>query len=255
MTGPRPVALVGAGHLACAVVTGLGRPVRISDNGSGRARELAAEHGGTAGPTADIACDAIVLLAHPVGALDDVAAAVDGRAACVVSLLSGVPTETVRTAYPKTPVVRATVTAAAAQRAGVVTWPRRHDLPPELAAEVGSLLGSLGTLHEVDESVMTPLIALAGVAPAYYALLVEAQVDAAIAVGVPADLASRAAVDTAAACIGLLAARHGDTVGVRRSVTTPGGRTARGLAVLESSGLRGTFVAAARAVVQNGATS
>jgi pyrroline-5-carboxylate reductase len=43
-----------------------------------------------------------------------------------------------------------------------------------------------------------------------------------------------------------------DTLAVRREVTSPGGMTARGLRVLERSGLRAAFSDAAAAVVGTG---
>ena len=39
----------------------------------------------------------------------------------------------------------------------------------------------------------------------------------------------------------LLNARDGDTLAVRRAVTSPGGLTARGLAALERGGIRAAF--------------
>ncbi len=245
------VAIIGAGELASAVVSGLGLPVAISDNGSGRAARLAASCQGRSGANEVISREAIVFLAHPVSALHAVAASVDGRAACVVSLLSGVRTTALRSAYASSPVVRATVTIASARNQGVVSWPDRRQLPAELDAEVAGLLSSLGVLFELDEAVMTPLISLAGVAPAYYSLLIQAQVDAAIAVGVPAEVAMPIAIESASASVGLLAASAGDTAALRRSVATPGGRTARGLAALENAGLHAAFENAARAVVKD----
>ena len=47
----------------------------------------------------------------------------------------------------------------------------------------------------------------------------------------------------------LLDARDGDTLGVRRAVTSPGGVTARGLDALEHHGLRAAFGAAADEVL------
>jgi pyrroline-5-carboxylate reductase len=47
----------------------------------------------------------------------------------------------------------------------------------------------------------------------------------------------------------ILEARGGDTLGLRREVTSPAGSTARGLAALERGGVRAAFDAAAQAVV------
>nr|WP_239150329.1 DUF6002 family protein [Streptomyces sp. SID13588] len=250
-----PVAVVGAGELASALVAGLALPVYVSDNGSGRARRLAESCGGSYGPLRGIPAGAITFLAHPVDALDLVAKDVDGHAACVVSLLSGVRQVQLEVAYARSPVVRATVTATARIRRGIVSWPAARRLPPTQDVAVGQLLAGLGSLVELDEAAMTSLISLAGVAPAYYAMLIEAQAAAAVALGAPRQLASAAAVESAAASIALIESEGEGTAAVRRSVTTPGGRTARGLAVLDAAGVPEAFHAAARAVSGDVATT
>jgi pyrroline-5-carboxylate reductase len=83
--------------------------------------------------------------------------------------------------------------------------------------------------------------ATSGVGPAYWALLVEAQVDAAVRRGMPAALASVLVTETMAGAAELLRARDHDTLALRRAVASPGGTTARGLAALERGGIRTAF--------------
>jgi pyrroline-5-carboxylate reductase len=99
---------------------------------------------------------------------------------------------------------------------------------------------------------MDSVTALTGVGPAYYSLLVEAQVDAAVHHGVPAAQALRLATETMAGTAALLAEREYDTLAVRREVTSPGGSTARGLAALERRGIRAAFHDAIDAVLRGG---
>jgi pyrroline-5-carboxylate reductase len=256
MTEPvQPVAVIGAGELASALVAGLARPVYVSDNGSGRSRRLAEACAGAFGPAREVPPGSIAILAHPADELNAVAKEIDGRAGCVISFLSGVRQADLDAAYVSSPVVRATVTATARIRCGIISWPVQRRLPETQDAAVGRLLATLGQLVEIDESAMTGLVPLAGVAPAYYAILIEAQAEAATAIGVPRRLASTVAVESAAASVALIKAMGGDTAAVRRSVTTPGGRTARGLAVLNGSGIPAAFRAAAKAVVDEHAPS
>ena len=72
-----------------------------------------------------------------------------------------------------------------------------------------------------------------GVGPAYVSLFVEAQVDAAVRLGMPPALAAELATATTEGSAALLAVRDFDTLALRRAVTSPGGVTARGLAALE----------------------
>ena len=86
-------------------------------------------------------------------------------------------------------------------------------------------------------------------APAYVALLAEAQVDAGVRHGLPPDKAAEMVVQTFAGTAALLRARGNDTLAVRREVTSPGGSTARGLAALERAGVRAAFQDALDAVL------
>jgi pyrroline-5-carboxylate reductase len=110
-----------------------------------------------------------------------------------------------------------------------------------LESDVIALFERLGTVVRVPESLIEVATAVAGVGPAYQALLVEAQVDAAVRHGLPAPLAAQLAVETLAGTAALLEHRAYDTLAVRREVTSPGGSTARGLAALERARVRSAF--------------
>jgi pyrroline-5-carboxylate reductase len=87
-------------------------------------------------------------------------------------------------------------------------------------------------------------------APAYVALVAEAQIDAGVRRGIPAADAAPLVVETLAGTAELLRRRDYDTLAVRREVASPGGLTARGLDALERAGLRGAFSSALDAVLE-----
>jgi pyrroline-5-carboxylate reductase len=89
-------------------------------------------------------------------------------------------------------------------------------------------------------------------APAYYALVVEAQVDAGVRQGIPPQQAAELVVQTMAGTAELVRRRDYDTLAVRRAVTSPGGSTARGLDALERGGIRAAFSDAMDAVLRPG---
>jgi pyrroline-5-carboxylate reductase len=145
-----------------------------------------------------------------------------------------------------------------AVRRGVVVYAERDPDPsfpvdPELEARVLELFGRLGSVVRLPEALVGPATAISGVGPAYQALLVEAQVDAAVRHGLKPELASRLVAETMTGTAVLLEQRGYDTLGVRREVTSPGGSTARGLAALEQAGLRNAFQAAMDAVARSAA--
>jgi pyrroline-5-carboxylate reductase len=246
------VGFIGAGNMARALAQGWGDPLLCTDAGSGRAQRLADELGGEApASNRELAERAdLVILAHKPAQLAEVAWEAAGAAKAVVSLLAGTSQADVRSAYPGVPVFRVEPNTAAQVRRGVFVFAEPE--PPEDAAlreRVRELFARLGTVVDVPERLMEVAGACSGVGPAYWALLVEAQVDAAVKAGLPAPLASTLVTETMAGSAELLRARGGDTLAVRREVASPGGTTARGLAALERGGVRAAFAAAMDDVV------
>ncbi len=248
------VGLIGAGNMARAMARGWGEPILCSDGGSGRAAELAAELGGEALSSREVAERAdLVLLCHKPAQLEQVAREIAGTARCVVSVLGGTPAGRVQAAYPRTPVFAVMPNTPVEVRRGVIVYAERPaDMEPvaaELEASVLELFGRLGTVIRLPEKLYDVAGAVHSVGPAYQALLVEAQVDAAVRHGIPARVATALVAETMAGTAALLAHRGHDTLAVRREVTSPGGSTARGLAALERAGVRRAFQDAMDAVV------
>jgi pyrroline-5-carboxylate reductase len=246
------VGFIGAGNMARALARGWGDPVLCTDSGSGRARALAAELGGEAVETnRELAERAdVVILAHKPAQLAEVAWEAAGAAKSVVSLLARTPQADVRSAYPGLPVFRVEPNTAVEVRRGVLAFAEPDvQLDDGLHERVKELFGRLGTVVEVPERLMGVAGAVSGVGPAYWALLAEAWVDAAVRRGMPAALASRLVTETMAGSAELLRARDGDTLAMRREVASPGGTTARGLAALERGGVRAAFADAMDDVV------
>jgi pyrroline-5-carboxylate reductase len=247
MSGGQRVGIVGAGSMATALARGWAMPIVCSDAGSGRAKRLAAEIGGRAvAGNAVLAQESdIVVLCHKPHQLEVVARQLGTAATSIVSVLSGVSLARLRAAFPNAHVRRFAVNLPVEVRRGVVLSVVPHDVPEEIGARVDELFARLGVLIQIDERALPAAIAISGVGPAYLAMIIESQVDAAIRHGLQAELACELAVEAMAGTSALVQARGGDTLGVRRCVTSPGGVTARGLAALEAGGLRAAFVAAA----------
>jgi pyrroline-5-carboxylate reductase len=246
------VGFIGAGNMARALARGWGDPVLCTDSGSGRARALAEELGGEAlASNQELAERAdIVILAHKPAQLAEVAWEAAGSAKAVVSVLARTPQADVRSAYPGVPVFRVEPNTAVEVGRGVLAF-AASDVPVDgdLDQRVKELFARVGTVVEVPERLMSVAGGLSGVGPAYWALLVEAQVDAAVKRGMPAAMATQLILGAMAGSAELIGAREGDTLQVRREVASPGGTTARGLAALERGGIRSAFVSAMDDVV------
>ena len=248
------VGLIGAGNMARALARGWGDPVLCFDPLPGRAQALAEDLGGEAlGSNAEVAQRAdIVVLCHKPAQLAEVAAELAGRARAVVSILGGTPLAEVERAYPGVPVYRFMPNIPAEARRGVLCYAPGARAAEGPEREVLELFGRVGTVIRLAEPLMEPATALMGCGPAFFALVVEALVDAGVRHGLPADLGGRMAVETMAGSAAVLSEHGLDTLALRRRVTSPGGSTARGLAALERGGLRAALADAVDAVVEVG---
>jgi len=246
------IGFVGSGNMARALALGWGEPVLCTDSGSGRARELAAQTGGEAvASNRELAERAdLVILAHKPAQLGAVAAEIGDAAKVVVSILARTTQADVREAYPGTPVFRIEPNTPVEVRRGVLAF-AIPDAPvdADLLGAVRERFARLGTVVDVPESLMRVAGATGGVGPAYFALVAEAWVDAAIRHGMPPAAASMLVTETMAGAAELLRQGGHDTLALRRAVTSPGGTTARGLAALEREGLRTAFARAMDDVV------
>jgi pyrroline-5-carboxylate reductase len=248
------IGLIGAGNMARAMARGWGDPVFASDTGSGRAQALVDELGGRAF-TSNVelaqSVDAVVLCHKPYH-LEPVSQELAGHVKVVVSVLGATSTAQLQAAYPGTPVFALMPNTPVEVRQGVLVF---AEPGPEQTRDQGieqqvlELFARLGTVVTVPERLLNAATAVTGVGPAYQALLVEAQVDAAVRHGLHATLAAELVTATMSGSAALLESRGYDTLAVRHEVTSPGGSTARGLDALERAGVRTAFQDAIDAVV------
>lgn len=242
--------------MARAMARGWGRALLCFDPVAERAQALAQETGGEAlGSNAEVAARAdLVVLCHKPAQLEKIAAEIAPTAKAVASILAATPLEKLKGAYPGIPVYRFLPSLPAEVRGGAIVQAGDPKSEPGLTgapidAEVRELFAELGTLVVLDDSLVDVAMGLMSCAPAYVALVAEAQVDAGTRRGIPPAQASVLVTATLAGTAELLRRRDYDTLAVRREVTSPGGVTARGLAALERGGLRAAFDAALDAVL------
>ncbi|MFI7669486.1 pyrroline-5-carboxylate reductase family protein [Nocardia sp. NPDC049526] len=245
------IGIVGAGNMARALATGWATPILCTDSGSGRAVELAADTGGVAVATnAELGARAdVIVLCHKPGQLAAVARELDGTRAVVVSVLSGVSSAQLKAVYYRSTAVRVTVNLPVRVRAGIVSLPSGQGVDAQVESAVAELFGRVGTVVRIPEHQVGALIPLAGVGPALVAMFAQAQADAAVRAGLPAELARSLATETLRGTAALLAEFEYDTFALRRSVASPGGPTERALAAAEAHGLPRAVRAAAAAAL------
>ena len=131
------------------------------------------------------------------------------------------------------PVVRAMPNTPAAIRQGFTVAFAGEGVTPQQRALCDTLLGAIGECAWVaEEGMLDAVTAISGGGPAYVFLLAEMLERAALAQGLPPELARRMARATVAGSGALLGASAEDAATLRRNVTSPAGTTERALAVL-----------------------
>lgn len=235
--------------MARAMARGWGDPVLCSDSGSGRAQALAEELGGRAASNTEVAAEAdLVILCHKPYQARAIGHEIADQVKAVVSVLGGVSTAQLHGLYPGTQVFRLVPNTPVEVRRGITVYapsgPDGYAIDHDLEREVLTLFERLGTVVTLDESLLGVALGVSSVGPAYQALLLEAQVDAAVRHGLKPAVAAQLVGETMAGTAELLRIRDYDTLGVRREVTSPAGSTARGLDALERGGIRAAFSAA-----------
>jgi pyrroline-5-carboxylate reductase len=101
------------------------------------------------------------------------------------------------------------------------------------------LFRGVGQVHWLETEAELDLVtALSGSGPAYFFLFMEALVDGARELGMPVELARAFTLQTAVGAARMAQESGRDLAELRRQVTSPGGTTEQGLAVMEREGIR-----------------
>ena len=147
------------------------------------------------------------------------------------------------------PVVRAMPNAPATVHEGMAGICAGAHASEEHLALAEDLLGHLGRVVRVPESLMDAVTAISGSGPAYFALLAEAMIEAGILLGVSREISTTLVVQTMFGTAKQLRDEGMHPVELRESVTSPGGTTIAAIRELEQAGVRAAFLNAIQAAM------
>ncbi|MEA2952387.1 MAG: pyrroline-5-carboxylate reductase [Alphaproteobacteria bacterium] len=160
-------------------------------------------------------------------------AAMLGPSTLVVSIMAGKTLGFLERALPNAAIVRAMPNTPAAIGRGITVAVPNGRVTPTQRDLAHQLLAATGAVEWVaDESLMDAVTAVSGSGPAYVFLLVESLTRAAIAAGLPPELAAKLARETVTGSGELLHRSSADAATLRQNVTSPGGTTAAALEIL-----------------------
>lgn len=271
LCGMARIAIIGGGNIGEALLAGLlraGKQVKdlvVAEKNPGRGKYLSEKYSVLVTTVAD-AVDAAnyVIVAvkpadvqHLIGEIADTAARAESNAAeqVFVTVAAGVSTAFYENKLPAgSPVVRVMPNAPMLVGGGVSALAPGRFATPEHLKEVSQLFDSVGGVLTVAESQIDAVTAVSGSGPAYFFLMAEALVDAAVDAGLARPVATDLVVQTMAGSAAMLlehldestpsgdpasgSAMNTSPAQLRATVTSPGGTTAAGLRELKRGGLR-----------------
>ncbi|MDO4906001.1 MAG: pyrroline-5-carboxylate reductase [Lautropia sp.] len=155
--------------------------------------------------------------------------------ALIISVMAGVTCASIAAALPvPRPVVRSMPNTPVTVRQGCTGLYGNADVTPTLRRIVSNLFDTVGlAVWLEDEEQLHALTAISGSGPAYYHLFSEALTDAGVKLGLPRELASQLAAQTALGAATLQNQEGADFAALRQAVTSPGGTTHYAIQVYE----------------------
>ena len=258
------VGVVGAGNMGSALVRGWLRSpdpdlsILVYDVAEDRARDLACvECVSVASSLEDLArrSQFVVVVVKP----KDVAAVLNtlspflDEGKIVISSAAGITLEQVRAAAGPEPFVfRLMPNLGVELGEGVLAFSTERGTPDEVIDAVQVLFESLGVVEVLSEEMFDAVTAVSGSSIAFLALALEGMEDGAVRVGMPRGTARTFVRQTALATALLLQRYPGSAADIKDQVSSPGGTTIAGLAVLEDRGVRGAFLRAIEEATEKG---
>lgn len=255
------IGFIGAGQMARAlargfVSAGLVSPERIvASDPSSAARDGFVATVPGARPIEDNAqaageAEVLFLAIKPQqmdAALETIAPAIGSRH-LVVSIAAGVPLSRIRAplgAAPRLVRVMPNTPAMVGQAtSGYCLSENATDTDDRLVA---GLLGAVGRVFRLDESLLDAVTGLAGSGPAFVYEVIDALAEGGVRMGLPGEIAIEMAVQTVRGAAAMILETGESTATLRDRVTSPGGTTLAGLEAMRKHRLSEALIAAVEA--------
>ena len=259
------IAMIGGGRMASALAEGFCRAgllapaeIVVCDPAAAAREALAARLPGVRfadTPSEAAAAAELVWLAVKPQQAAEACGGIMGqmRGKTLVSILAGLSTATLADLSGTPRVIRVMPNTPCLVGRGVSVVCRTPAVAADVAARVLQLLAAVGHVHEADESLLDAVTAVSGSGPGFLALIAEALAAGGERAGLPRPLAVALAVQTLAGTGALLEQTGDEPAAVRERVSSPGGTTLAGLAVLAERGVPEAMIAAVEAATARAA--
>ncbi len=258
------VRIIGCGSMGGAIAHVLaenGNALSLYDRHKERATKLGEALSATVctSPLEGQSPDDILLLAIKPQDFDtSLDTLIDFRGKLVISILTGVTTDQLKEAFPDTLVLRMMPNLAVRYGDGIVALAEDPSLI-SLEDEIEKLFAPLGLVRWIPESKFDAITALTGSGPAFVFSMIDAMVDAAIAMGFTSQEGYELVKHMTGGALTTLYESKDLPAQLKWKVTSPSGTTIAGLRTFESEGVRSgiieTFMATFQRAQELGNTS
>ncbi len=259
----KKLGFIGGGNMGEALINGLlvsghfdANRIMVSDISQQRLRHLQATYQvSIAADNVELSrgADVVVIAVKPQQVGDVLAEIQDSldHLPLLISIAAGVPLAYIEQGIAKpAPVVRVMPNAAALILKGASAIAGGTHAESDHLTMARVLFEAVGLVVEVDEAHMDAVTGLSGSGPAYVFLFMEALIDAGVMMGLSRPVARDLAVHTTLGAAKLLAESEAHPAALKDQITSPGGTTIHGLAILETGGMRGMLMDAVAAATR-----
>ena len=249
------IAVIGAGHMAGALIGGiirsklvLGKRITATRRGGAALAELQKKWGvrvSTDNKKAVADADIIILAVKPQMAkkvMEELAGSVRGNQ-LVISVMAGITTAAISKALRVNgPVVRAMPNTPCLVDAGATAIAAGAHAGEKDLARAEAVFGSVGLVVTLPETALDAVTGLSGSGPVYIYMAIEAMIDGGVKMGIPRAVAAKLAAQTVFGAAKLVIETGKHPAVLKDEVTTPGGTAITAIHVLESKGLRSVLI-------------
>ncbi|OGR93066.1 MAG: pyrroline-5-carboxylate reductase [Elusimicrobia bacterium RBG_16_66_12] len=249
------IAVIGAGHMAGAMIGGMVRSKLLAPKNIIAARrspdalaELQRKWGvKTSTDNKKAACEAdIVILAVKPQMAKKVLEELSGSIRAdqlVISVMAGVTTAAINAGLRvPCPVVRAMPNTPCLVDAGATAICAGEHAEDKDLAKAEAVFGAVGLVVTLPESALDAVTGLSGSGPVYIYMAIEAMIDGGVKMGIPRAIAAKLAAQTVYGAAKLVIETGKHPAVLKDEVTTPGGTAITAIHVLESKGLRSVLI-------------
>lgn len=257
MNKPKKVAVIGAGKMGEAIISGLLKSGAYSPKDI-QAAEIIESRRKYITQTYQVKCignikkvvafgNIIIIAVEPgvVGKVLEQVGSAMKTGKVLVSIAAGVTLDFLRKYLPKDlSVIRVMPNIAVGVREAMITMcPSENTTEEELEAAT-AVLGLLGKVMRLEEKYLNLATGLVGSGPAYIYLIIDALADAGVRLGLPKDISTVLAAQTTLGAAKMVVETGEHPMKLKDMVATPAGTTVEGLLELEQGKLRAVIISA-----------